>query len=159
VHPGPAAEPLERLLVRTGQALQRFIQRAAAAHGLSVTALEVLGALVEHDGCSHRDLAGRLRLAPATLTPVLDSLEAAGALTRDRDGVDRRVVRVSITDPGRERYVAVARGVERAVAELPEPSPAQAAAIRAHLRDLLAAVDRADPRDWLGPCSIYRSDA
>jgi DNA-binding MarR family transcriptional regulator len=145
VHPGPAAEPLERLLVRTGQALQRFIQRAAAAHGLSVTALEVLGALVEHDGCSHRDLAGRLRLAPATLTPVLDSLEAAGALTRVRDGVDRRVVRVSITDPGRERYVTVAGGVECAVAELPEPSPAQAAAIRAHLLDLLAAVDRAEP--------------
>ncbi len=131
--------------MRTGQALQRFIQRVAAAQGLSVTALEVLGALVEHDGCSHRDLAGRLRLAPATLTPVLDSLEAAGALTRVRDGVDRRVVRVSITDSGRERHAAVARGVECAIAELPEPPPEQAAAIRAHLLDLLAAVDRADP--------------
>jgi DNA-binding MarR family transcriptional regulator len=145
VHPGPATEPLDRLLVRTGQALRRFVQRAAAARGLSVTALEVLGALVEHDGLSHRDLAGRLRLAPATLTPVLDALEAAGALTRVRDGADRRVVRVSITDRGWERYVAVAGDVERAVAELPEPSPAQAAAIRAHLLDLLAAVDRACP--------------
>ncbi len=145
MYPGPVAEPLERLLVRTGQALQRFIHRVVAAQGLSVTALEVLGALIEHDGCSHRDLAGRLRLAPATLTPVLDSLEAAGALIRVRDGVDRRVVRVSITDPGRERYVAVAGGVERSVAELPEPSPAQAAAIRAHLLDLLAAMDRAEP--------------
>jgi DNA-binding MarR family transcriptional regulator len=145
VHPGTATEPLDRLLVRTGQALQRFIQRAAAAHGLNVTALEVLGALGEHDGCSHRDLAGRLRLAPATLTPVLDALEAAGALTRTRDGTDRRVVRVSISDRGRERYVAVARGVGRAVAELPQPSPALAAGIRTHLLDILAAVDRAAP--------------
>jgi DNA-binding MarR family transcriptional regulator len=145
VHPGPSTEPLDRLLVRTGLALQRFTRRAAATHGLSATALEVLGALVELDEVSHRDLAGHLRLAPATLTPVLDVLEAAGALTRVRDGTDRRVVRVSITQSGRELCAEAAAGVADAVAGLPAPSPEQAAVIRAHLLSLLDAVDGTVP--------------
>lgn len=142
VDPCPATEPLDRLLVRTGLALQRFTRRAAAAHGMSATALDVLGALVDLDEVSHRDLAGHLRLAPATLTPVLDALEAAGALTRVRDGTDRRIVRVTITQTGRERCAAAAAGVAEAVGTLPAPSPEQAATIRAHLLDLLDAVDR-----------------
>jgi DNA-binding MarR family transcriptional regulator len=114
----------------------------AAAHGLSTTALDVLGALVELGELSHRDLAGHLRLAPATLTPVLDALEGAGALTRVRDGSDRRVVRVSITEQGREWRGAAARGVADAVARLPAPSPEDAAVIRHHLTDLLEAIER-----------------
>jgi DNA-binding MarR family transcriptional regulator len=145
VHPGPATEPLDQLLVRAGQELRRFTHRAAAAHGLSATGLEVLAALAELDDLSHRDLAGRLRLAPATLTPVLDALEAAGALTRVRDGTDRRIVRVSITQTGRDRCAAAAAGVADAVGTLPAPSPEQAAMIRAHLLDLLDAVDRSVP--------------
>jgi DNA-binding MarR family transcriptional regulator len=146
VHPRPATEPLERLLVRTGLALQRFTRRAAAAHGLSGTGLDVLAALVElaeHDELSQRDLAGHLRLAPATLTPVLDALEAAGALARVRDAADRRVVRVLITPRGRERHAAAAADVADAVAGLPMPSSRQAALIRVHLLRLLDAVDRA----------------
>jgi DNA-binding MarR family transcriptional regulator len=129
--------------VRTGLALQRVTRKAAATHGLSATALDVLAALVELDEMSHRDLAGHLRLAPATLTPVLDALEAAGALNRVRDRADRRVVRVSITHHGRERCAAAAAGVAAAVARLPAPSSEQAALIRAHLLSVLDAADRA----------------
>jgi DNA-binding MarR family transcriptional regulator len=148
VHPGIATEPLDRLLVRTGLALQRVTRKAAAAHGLSATALDVLGALVELDDrheLSHRDLAGHLRLAPATLTPVLDGLEAEGALNRVRDAADRRVVRVSITPHGREWHAAAAAGVATAVAALPAPATDHAAVIRAHLVGLLDAIERAMP--------------
>ncbi|HLU56276.1 MAG TPA: MarR family transcriptional regulator [Pseudonocardia sp.] len=137
-----ATEPLVRLLVRAGAALQRYTRSAAAAHGLSATALEVLGALVELGEVSQRDLAGHLRLAPATLTPVLDGLERAGSVTRVRDGVDRRVVRAAITPRGRERWSTAVTGVAAAVAALPAPAPAQAELIRAHLLDLLDALDR-----------------
>ncbi len=148
VHTGPATEPLDQLLVRAGQALRRFTQRAAAAHGLSATGLEVLAALAEldeFDELSQRDLAGRLRLAPATLTPVLDALEAEGALTRARDRTDRRLVRISITQRGRELHAAAAAGVAEALGGLPEPSPEQAVLIRTHLLSLLDAVDGAVP--------------
>jgi DNA-binding MarR family transcriptional regulator len=139
----PEPEPLDRLLVRAGLGLQRFTRSVAAARGLSATAVDVLGVLAGLDEVSHRDLAGHLRLAPATLTPVLDALEGAGAVTRVRDGTDRRVVRVSITGPGRERYAEAAAAVTTAVAGLPAPSPDQAALIRAHLLDLLDALDQA----------------
>jgi DNA-binding MarR family transcriptional regulator len=148
VHTGPATDPLDRLLVRTGLALQRVTRKAAAAHGLSATALDVLAALAELDEraeLSHRDLAGYLRLAPATLTPVLDGLEAEGALNRVRDAADRRVVRVSITPHGRERHAAAAAGVAAAVAALPAPVSEHAAVIRAHLVVLLDAMERAAP--------------
>ncbi|OLT06378.1 hypothetical protein BJF90_16340 [Pseudonocardia sp. CNS-004] len=143
----PVSEPLDRLIVRAGLAVQRLTRRVAAAYGLSATALDVLAALDELDGLdgldglSHRDLAGRLRLAPATLTPVLDLLEGEGALARVRDGADRRVVRISITRRGRERYAVAAAGVAAAVAALPEPPPGHAAPIRAHLIGLLDAAD------------------
>jgi DNA-binding MarR family transcriptional regulator len=133
--------------MRTGSALQRVTRKAAAAHGLSATALDVLAVLVEldeHEELSHRDLAGHLRLAPATLTPVLDALEAEGALTRVRDGTDRRIVRVSITRHGRERHAAAAAGVAAAVAALPGPSPEQEVLIRVHLLGLLDAMERAE---------------
>jgi DNA-binding MarR family transcriptional regulator len=141
VQAGPASEPLDRLIVRAGLAVQRLTRRVAATHGLSATALDVLAALDELDGLSHRDLAGRLRLAPATLTPVLDLLEGEGALVRVRDGADRRVVRISITRRGRERYAVAAAGVAAAIAALPEPPPGHAALIRAHLIGLLDAAD------------------
>jgi DNA-binding MarR family transcriptional regulator len=137
----PEAERLDRLLLRTGQGLQRWTQRLAAAHGLTATALDVLRVLVAHDAASQRDLAGELRLAPATLTPVLDALETAGALMRVRDGSDRRVVRVSVTPSGRERYAVAVAGVENAVGALPRPPPEHERIIRDYLRTLLAAVD------------------
>jgi DNA-binding MarR family transcriptional regulator len=141
VPPGTATEPLDRLIVRTGLALQRLTRKTAAAHGLSATALDVLAALVDVDALSHRDLAGTLRLAPATLTPVLDTLEAQGALRRVRDGADRRIVRVAITRHGRERHAAAAAGVARAVGALPGPAREEEALIRAHLVGLLDAMD------------------
>jgi DNA-binding MarR family transcriptional regulator len=145
VPPAPAPEPLDRLVVRAGLALQRVVRQAAAAHGLSATALDVLAALADRDDVSHRDLAGHLRLAPATLTPVLDALEAEGALTRVRDGRDRRVVRISITERGRQRHAVAAAGVAAAVAALPQPAAGEAPVIRAHLIHLLDAVERALP--------------
>lgn len=131
--------------MRTGLALQRLSRKAAAAHGLSVTALAVLAALIEVEALSHRDLAGHLRLAPATLTPVLDALEGDGALRRVRDGADRRIVRVAITRRGRDRHTAAAAGVARAVGVLPGPAMAEEPLIRAYLSGLLQAVDDGMP--------------
>ena len=98
----PAEPPLEVLLERVGAAVGRHRRRIAAAHGLTPTAMAVLAALDEvgaggsvgvrgdpartptdHGPAgapSHRELAGRLGLSPATLTPVLDALETTGAV-------------------------------------------------------------------------------
>ncbi len=104
------------LLVRAGQAAGRAHQQAAAEHGLTSTAMGVLDELSRgNGGTSHRELAARLGITPATLTPVVDALAGSGDLTRERDPSDRRVVRLSITARGRERIAVAAEAVELAV--------------------------------------------
>jgi DNA-binding MarR family transcriptional regulator len=116
--------PLEQLVVRAGREVQRAVERAASSAGTSATGMAVLAALEECGPLSQRDLAGHVRVSPATLTPVMDALEAAGALTRERDRTDRRVVRASVTPHGRGLRAAAASAVRRAVEQrLPRPEP------------------------------------
>ncbi len=145
---GPEPAVLAGLLTRAGQAVGRFHRRAAAGHGLTSTAMGVLAALSRGAGASHRELAARLGVSPATLTPVIDTLDAAGDLVRDRDPADRRVVRVSITESGRERIAAASAAVEAAVAgRMPQLPPDQVAVVRDHLLAVLAAFDDAASHD------------
>jgi MarR family transcriptional regulator, organic hydroperoxide resistance regulator len=141
----PERMPLERLLPRVGSAVARHVQRAVAEHGLTPTSLGVLGVLSDRDGLSHRELAGHLGVTPATLTPVVDALEVAGALRRDRDRDDRRVVRLSITTAGRERLRTASVQVTARMRErMPRPAPEHAEIIRGYLLAVLAALDEDD---------------
>ncbi len=129
------------LLMRAGQAVGRAHQQAAAEHGLTSTSLGVLDELSRGDGgggTSHRELAARLGLTPATLTPVVDALAASGDLTRERDPSDRRVVRLSITARGRERTAVATAGVEQAVrTRMPALPPGNATIVRDYLLAVL----------------------
>jgi len=138
----PMRVPLGALVARAGVALTRRQQRLAIAHGVTVTGLGVLGVLDRDAGLSHRELAGRLGVTPATLTPVLDALEAAGEVRRTRDRDDRRVVRLTATPAGQDRWVAASTEVARAMRrDLPTASPDDEATIRRYLGAVLAAVD------------------
>jgi DNA-binding MarR family transcriptional regulator len=134
--PGPAALPLDRLVVRAGRELQRATERAAAGAGVSVTGMGILAVLEEYGPLSHRDLAGHVRVSPATLTPVVDALEAAGALTRERDRADRRVVRAAVTPYGRRLRTAAAAAVQREVVRR-LPRPESVGAVREFLQSVV----------------------
>lgn len=70
---------------------------------LGVTYPQYLVMLVlwETDDVSVKHLGERLHLDSGTLTPVLFKLEQRGLVTKARDDADARVVRVSLTAPGR----------------------------------------------------------
>lgn len=139
------------LLPRAGQAVDRLLRRVVAAHGLTPTALGVLGVLVRGRPLAHRDLAAALGVAPATLTPVVDALERAGEVVRVRDAVDRRVVRVGVTGPGSVRYAAAFAAVGRELrARVPQPPPGAEAAVRGYLSAVLTALEGVAPQ---GPVS------
>jgi DNA-binding MarR family transcriptional regulator len=138
----PERMPLDRLLAWTGQALTAYHRRTVLTHGLSATALSVLGVLAEEDGLSHRDLAAGVGVTPATLTPVIDALERDEAVERERDRNDRRVVRVRITRTGRTRLGSTLDTVMRSLQErIPPPPGDQEKVIRTYLLAVLAAVD------------------
>nr|WP_239028441.1 MarR family winged helix-turn-helix transcriptional regulator [Pseudonocardia acidicola] len=138
--------PLGALLSRTGQAVARHYRRTVAEHGLTSTSIGVLGVLAHRDGLSHRELAGTLGVTPATLTPVVDALEDAGELRRERDRADRRVVRLSITEAGRERSLTAFAEVAAILRDrMPHPPPEQEQVIRDYLLAVLAAVTEDEP--------------
>jgi DNA-binding MarR family transcriptional regulator len=57
-----------------------------------------------------KELAEYLGLAVNTVTDVVDALERKGLARRRRDDADRRIVRVELTEAGRDAAETVARG-------------------------------------------------
>ena len=70
--------------------------------GLTYPQYLVLMILWEKDGLSVKEVGQKLFLDSGTLTPLLKRLEAAGFVRRRRDPADERVVRIHLSDQGRE---------------------------------------------------------
>jgi len=70
--------------------------------GLTYPRYIVLVVLAEQDSLTVSDLGARLHLDSGTLTPLIKGLEADGQVTRQRDREDERLVRVTLTEKGRE---------------------------------------------------------
>ncbi len=77
-------------------------------YGLTYTQFLVLRCLSEKDEVSVKELGDRLYLDSGTLTPLLKNVEKSGYVTRCRDGKDERVVRICLTDEGREICARIA---------------------------------------------------
>ncbi|WP_377645139.1 MarR family winged helix-turn-helix transcriptional regulator [Oryzobacter terrae] len=69
--------------------------------GLTHPQYLVMLALWEESPLRVSEIAERLSLEPATLSPLLKRLEAAGHVLRERDRTDERAVAVSLTPSGR----------------------------------------------------------
>ena len=70
--------------------------------GLTHPQYLVMLALWEEAPLKVSELARRLSLEPATLSPLLKRLEAGGMITRGRDPKDDRALAVSLTPKGRD---------------------------------------------------------
>ncbi|GAA0509219.1 MarR family winged helix-turn-helix transcriptional regulator [Saccharopolyspora thermophila] len=139
----PRRMPLTGLVALVGRRLTQHWERAVArSTDLSRTALIALTAVDEQDGRTHREVAQHCWVRPATLTPVIDALEADGLLTRQRDTADRRVVRLRITPAGRAALHSAWQGVGAEFHRIePEINPAEADVIRKYLLAVLSGLD------------------
>ena len=63
----------------------------------------VLCKLFHEDGITQSEIAQQLSVQGATVTDILQRMEEAGMVTRRRDLADNRLVRVYLTDAGREK--------------------------------------------------------
>lgn len=72
--------------------------------GLSITPVQamVLGFLAEEDQIMAGELGKKVELDSATLTGILDRLEAAGLIERKGNPDDRRSVKIHLTKQGKE---------------------------------------------------------
>jgi DNA-binding MarR family transcriptional regulator len=88
-------------------------QFAQAYRGLSDTLMDqitlhrsqamVLCKLFAQDGMTQSEIAQQLSVQGATVTDMLQRMEETGLVTRRRDQEDNRLVRVYLTDSGREK--------------------------------------------------------
>jgi DNA-binding MarR family transcriptional regulator len=91
-----------RTLALAHKAVHECVDERMAGNGASLATWLVLHHAVEEPDLSQSHLASRLVIEAPTLVRHLDRLEADGLLERRRDERDRRVVRVRVTDAGRE---------------------------------------------------------
>lgn len=93
-----APHPDDPLLVacrRIGRAMDLFDEAACRALGVGRSDLRALN-LLEHGPLAPAAMARALGLSRASVTALLDRLEAAGYLAREPDPADRRSVRVAL---------------------------------------------------------------
>lgn len=97
----PAAdeELATRLRVAVTRLNRRLRQQSLA--GLSPAQASALGTVNRLDSPTLGELAAAEQVQPPTVTRLVGSLEGAGLVARETDGLDRRVVRVRVTGEGR----------------------------------------------------------
>jgi len=66
----------------------------------------ILRILSRHESVTQNDLQRALDIRPGSMSEIVSKLEAKGFIRRSKDETDKRRVVLSITDAGREAYVA-----------------------------------------------------
>lgn len=94
-------ESLGFLIAEAERASKRVLFARIAEHGIRRGGWFVLRALWEREGITHRELAQRLGLMETSVLEMVRALEGDGLVTRTRDDVDRRKVRIHLTPEGR----------------------------------------------------------
>ena len=93
-----APDTVERLRLVVARLARLLRQQDDSGLGPTLTA--ALSTVAEHGPLTLGDLAGRERVAPPTITKVVDKMEAAGFVERRAHPVDRRVSLVAVTELG-----------------------------------------------------------
>ena len=91
--------------MRFGRLIRMYysrIQSQLAEGGLYRGQPPILMLLYKNDGMSQKEMARALNLSPATMTVTLKRMEKAGLVLREMDEHDQRILRVHLSEKGRE---------------------------------------------------------
>ena len=81
----------------TSRVIKRFFDRRVSAMGLTSAQWKMLLRLAREPGLKQVELAERLDVEPITACRIVDRLEEAGLVERQRDPEDRRAWRLVLT--------------------------------------------------------------
>lgn len=100
----------EPLTTETLKALRRILRasdlgtrKIAATTGLTPSQLLVLQEIAQRGETTPSMLSAALQFGQATITNIVDRLEAAGLVTRQRSSRDKRQIILQATEAGRDR--------------------------------------------------------
>jgi|SRR5882757_115677 len=132
------ARTLTEVVTRLRRALRTSIRTDYPWEALPMAQVELLMALADHAPAKIGQLASLQRLAPNTVSGLVQQLVEGGLAVRDSDPSDRRVARVSLTDAGRTQLTEWQQAHERRISAALGKLPPQA---RAAVADALPALN------------------
>lgn len=100
--------PLGRSIGRANKFLQAWWDRELAPIGASVTECILLGHIKATPDLSQTEIARYCDMGGPAMARHLERMERDGLVSRTRDAVDRRVIRVGLTPAGEARLEDVA---------------------------------------------------
>ena len=104
----------------------------------------IMGLLYQHDGMSQKERASALNLSPATMTVTLKRMEKAGLVRREMDEHDQRILRVHLSEQGRQMWLKSADQIRAVTEELMEGfTPEEEQQMREYLYRIARNMERA----------------
>lgn len=104
-------------MAETNRMMRRFYDRRAAALGVTTAQWRVIAHVGFSPGLKQVELAERLDVEPITACRIVDRLEDAGLVERQRDPDDRRAWRLVLTDRAKPIYERLGQLAEEMAAE------------------------------------------
>jgi len=146
---GSREEPLGFALGAAARKLAKYYTKALTGSSLTPSQLFLLRQLWLEDGLPLRDLGVRAQLDATSTTWLVDQLEQAGLVERKRNDLDRRIVRVWLTEAGRQTKAELVPNLshwENALQEelLSHHTPDEIAAFRRALDTLINTLPEGD---------------
>ncbi|SHE28116.1 DNA-binding transcriptional regulator, MarR family [Desulfofundulus australicus DSM 11792] len=121
------AARLCRLLGELGRAMRVLEKSEVGCCGITLSQCHLLLEVSRQEGgdASPSDLAAALGLDLSTVSRVADGLVRQKLLCREADGLDRRRLRLVLTDAGRELVEGISRGMQEYARAILEEIPAE----------------------------------
>lgn len=135
------------LVTRTTRSIREATTAVLARYGAQPPQNLVLDALAADDGLTPGELARLLQVAGPTAVKMAQRMEANGLVSRRRDDPDERLVRVYLTDRGREIQRPIAKEIrEVARTATRELTPEQKSVLYAALNQMRSNLERRSRR-------------
>ncbi|HEX8488559.1 MAG TPA: MarR family transcriptional regulator [Propionibacteriaceae bacterium] len=114
--------------------------------GLTHPQYLVMVAMWQQEPMSVTEISRVLQLEPPSVSPVLKRLQSAGWIKRQRDALDERTVRLTLTEEGRALKQQVS-SIPAAIADRLAMSPDEVATLHATLTGLIERTHAAQGQD------------
>ncbi|MES2225643.1 MAG: MarR family transcriptional regulator [Patescibacteria group bacterium] len=109
---------LSELLLALRRKINESVKEKGLKDELTVSQFEVLWFIGPAGRKSMESIATYLNIKPPSVTVLIDKLEKAGLVTREKDGEDRRIIHIVLTEKTKQQLVAFKEKKEAVFNEL-----------------------------------------
>ncbi|PRZ12505.1 DNA-binding MarR family transcriptional regulator [Laceyella sediminis] len=98
---------LFRAIMLAMEQMKPGLKKSLEEEGVTSTQFYILLYLLKNGGSKVSDLAKWMEVKPSAVTTIIDRLVHHGFVSREHDEADRRIVRIRLTEGGKERLEGI----------------------------------------------------